>query len=73
MVVHTVSVGLFAGLAEQVGLRQLTVSWQGGTAAELRTELQERYPHAAMLLSRSSVARTSAVTTMLFLTGLTWP
>jgi molybdopterin converting factor small subunit len=56
MVEHTVSVALFAGLAEQVGLRQLTVFWRGGTAADLRAELQDRYPHVAMLLSRSSVA-----------------
>lgn len=47
---------LFAGLAELVGHREVSLDWQGGTAADLRSALQNQYPAAASLLARSAVA-----------------
>lgn len=50
------TVMLFAGLAEQIGQREVTLNWPGGTAAELLSLLEQRYPKAATLLTRSAVA-----------------
>ena len=50
------AVMLFAGLAELVGHREVSLDWQGGTAADLRSALQNKYPAAASLLARSAVA-----------------
>ncbi len=47
---------LFAGVAECVGQREVHLAWPGGTAAELRGQLQARYPAAALLLDRSAIA-----------------
>ena len=49
-------VGLFAGMAEAVGRRTVTLAWSGGTAAALRSRLAAEYPAVAALLSRSAVA-----------------
>lgn len=50
------TVMLFAGVAEQVGQRELTLPWPGGTAADLLAVLEQQYPQAAALLARSAVA-----------------
>lgn len=47
---------LFAGVAELAGQRELTLPWSGGTAAELRSHLQQQLPAAAGLLARCAVA-----------------
>ena len=47
---------LFAGVAECVGQRKVELAWQGGTAAELRGQLRDRYPAAASLFDRSAIA-----------------
>lgn len=51
-----ISILLFAGLAESVGHREVSLAWPGGTAAELRTQLQQHFPAAAPLLARSGIA-----------------
>lgn len=50
------TVMLFAGLAEQVGQREVTLAWAGGTAADLLAALEQQHPQAAALLARSAVA-----------------
>ena len=52
----SISILLFAGLAESVGHREVSLAWPGGTAAELRTQLQQHFPAAAPLLARSAIA-----------------
>ena len=47
---------LFAGVAELAGQRELTLPWAGGSAAELRSHLQQQVPAAAALLARCAVA-----------------
>ena len=47
---------LFAGVAELAGQRELSLAWAGGTAADLRSHLQQHLPAAASLLSRCAIA-----------------
>jgi len=56
MAAAPLTVMLFAGVAEQVGQREVTLAWSGGTAADLLTVLEQQYPQAAALLARSAVA-----------------
>jgi molybdopterin synthase catalytic subunit len=54
------SVGLFAGMAEAAGRRQVEIVWNGGTVAELKSRLAAELPAIAPLLARSAVAVGSA-------------
>ncbi|MFZ4732167.1 MAG: MoaD/ThiS family protein [Pirellulales bacterium] len=52
----TVVVELFAGMAELVGCRRVSLAWGGGDVAALRGALARACPAAAPLLERSAVA-----------------
>jgi molybdopterin converting factor small subunit len=52
----TLRIGLFAGMAEAAGSRELTICWSGGTAATLRRRLAEELPALGPLVARSAVA-----------------
>lgn len=47
---------LFAGVAELAGQREFSLTWPGGTAADLRSHLQQRLPAASTLLARCAIA-----------------
>ena len=51
-----VVVNLFAGMAESAGTRRLELQWTGGSVAELRRLIGDRFPAIAGLLARSAVA-----------------
>jgi molybdopterin converting factor small subunit len=51
----TLEVAVFAGLAEAVGARRVTLPWPGGRVGDLRTAVAARAPAAAALVSRSAV------------------
>ncbi len=51
-----VSVKLFAGVAELAGVKELRVSVNRFTVAEVRCALGTHLPQVAMLLSRSAIA-----------------
>jgi molybdopterin converting factor small subunit len=51
-----IRVGLFAGMAEAAGCRQLDVAWQGGTVADLRAAVALACPAVVPLLVRSAIA-----------------
>jgi molybdopterin converting factor small subunit len=53
----SLDVALFAGMAEAVGRRRVTLAWSGGTVADLRRRLAAACPEIAPLLERSAVAR----------------
>lgn len=50
-------IALFAGMADLVGHRDITVPWTGGTVGDLRRAIGAAYPGLAALLSRSAIAR----------------
>ena len=52
----TLRVSLFAGMAAAIGRRSVELSWEGGTAATLRSRLAAECPTIAPLLARSTVA-----------------
>lgn len=56
MSVGTLSVRLFAGMAEAAGRRHLEVPWAGGTVAELRAALGAVCPAIGPLVTRSAIA-----------------
>jgi len=49
-------VQLFAGVAEMAGTRLLELSWNGGTASDLKQVLSQRVPAAANLFAASAIA-----------------
>lgn len=51
----TLRVTVFAGLAEAVGGRCMTLPWPGGRVVDLRAAVVDRAPAAAALVSRSAV------------------
>ncbi len=59
----SLTVGLFAGMAEAVGSREVRITWPGGTAATLRRRLAEEFPAVADLMARSAVAIGAAYVT----------
>ena len=48
-------VAVFAGLAEAVGARTVSVPWTGGSVADLRASFAARAPGGAALVARSAV------------------
>jgi len=54
---ETLQISLFAGMAELVGARTISLPWRGGTVEDLRRTLAADHPEVAALLARSAVAR----------------
>jgi molybdopterin converting factor small subunit len=52
----TLTVALFAGMAELAGARSVTVAWSGGSVEDLRRVLGVAHPKLIPLLERSAVA-----------------
>ncbi|RLS33458.1 MAG: MoaD/ThiS family protein [Planctomycetota bacterium] len=52
----SVTVSLFAGMAELAGSRRLEIPWAGGTVGALRSALKVACPAVGPLLARSAVA-----------------
>lgn len=52
----TLRVAVFAGMAEVVGGRRLSIPWSGGSVDDLRQLVARQHPEVAALLARSAVA-----------------
>jgi len=59
----TITIALFAGMADALGRRHVELAWSGGTAAMLRRRMAEEFPAVAALVSRSAVAIGAAYVT----------
>lgn len=52
----TLRIAMFAGMAELVGGRSISVAWPGGSVADMRRLIAELHPELVPLLVRSAVA-----------------